>query len=280
MTTQTTLGQIRPNQSKNIIKLISVNKFRHDGVSHLTSLPFVKVIKKAEALGNAALEFDIEITGDSAIDANIGRSYAELIIKAAKDDGLREFSPIRDLLFSLLGKHEEISALSGFISGFAGSMDYWVVKAAADHGDQLEADSYEQILGRIKHLIEQATSGEIHPTITQQPEAVSAFLDQIAAFETERQAATEAGVPALIRLADVAERDTGQATTIRSFLLGLYNGYCFPFNLTTLRGIDRELFTDCLAVLTMDARATVKEVHQYFDNGSQMFERWARGVKS
>ena len=115
----------------------------------------------------------------------------------------------------------------------------------------------------------------ISPITTQQPSDVASFLDQIAAFDTERQAATETGLPALMRLANVAERDTGQAETVRLFLLGLYNGYRFPFNLTKLRGLDKSLFDDSIAVLTMDARATAQEVHHYLENGGERFERWA-----
>jgi len=109
---------------------------------------------------------------------------------------------------------------------------------------------------------------------TQQPEAVNNFLRQIRDLEIERQAVTDAGIPALIRLAEIAESDTGQAATVRRFLLGLYNGYRFPFNLITLRGLDKALFDDCLAVLKLDARVTRQEVHQYFDNGGELFERF------
>lgn len=121
------------------------------------------------------------------------------------------------------------------------------------------------------------TTGEIRPTTSQHPDAVNDFLSQILDLDSERQAATDAGIPALIRLASIAERDSGQADTVRSFLLGLYNGYRFPFNLIRLRGLDKALFDDCMAVLTLDARATAKEVHQYLDNGGERFERWAQG---
>ncbi|OAI20424.1 hypothetical protein A1507_22855 [Methylomonas koyamae] len=97
----------------------------------------------------------------------------------------------------------------------------------------------------------------------------------MSALEVERETVLAAGLPALQRLAIIAQRDTGQAATVRLFLLGLYNGYRFPFNLTTLRGLDLELFSDCIAVLTLDARATVKEVHQYFNNGGELFEQFA-----
>jgi hypothetical protein len=117
--------------------------------------------------------------------------------------------------------------------------------------------------------------GQIFQKPTQQLEAVNNFLQQIRDLETERQAVTEAGNPALFRLAKIADGDTGQAATVRRFLLGLYNGYRFPFNLITLRGLDKALFDDCMDVLKLDARATRQEVHQYFDNGGELFERFA-----
>ena len=69
------------------------------------------------------------------------------------------------------------------------------------------------------------------------------------------------GVAALRRLYLVACRDSGQCRYIARFLLGLYNGMRFPFDLTDLRAIDAELFDDCMAVLNMDARLTRQEVH-------------------
>jgi hypothetical protein len=57
------------------------------------------------------------------------------------------------------------------------------------------------------------------------------------------------------------------------FLLGLYNGYRFPFDLTDLRLLDPASFQDAMAVLVMDARLTRKEVHNYFAEGGKKFER-------
>lgn len=107
-------------------------------------------------------------------------------------------------------------------------------------------------------------------------QAVNEFLHRLNAFDAERQAALEAGVPALGRLAKIAGGDTGQASKVRRFLLGLYNGPHFPFDLTELRGLDKQLFEDSMTVLRLDARATIKEVHQYFTNGSDLFEKWAK----
>ncbi len=116
------------------------------------------------------------------------------------------------------------------------------------------------------------TVGEIRPKHTQ----IDIFFQEILALDAERQSATEAGIPALSRLVKIANRDSGQASTVRQFLLGLYNGHRFPFNLIKLRGLDKELFDDCMAVLTLDARVTAKEIHLYIDNGSKRFESWAK----
>jgi hypothetical protein len=115
------------------------------------------------------------------------------------------------------------------------------------------------------------TTGEIRPNHTQ----IDLFFQDIIALDSERKAATDAGIPALLRLIKIADRDTGQACTVRQFLLGLYNGYTFPFNLIKLRSLDKSIFDDCLLVLTLDARGTAQEVHHYLDNGGELFERWA-----
>lgn len=66
---------------------------------------------------------------------------------------------------------------------------------------------------------------------------------------------------ALLRLWQVAQRDTGQSRVCARLLLGLYNGQRFPFDLTDLRLLDQTLLEDALAVMRMDA-APVAEVHE------------------
>ena len=86
----------------------------------------------------------------------------------------------------------------------------------------------------------------------------------------------EVGVAALRRLYQVAQGESGQCRHIARFLLGLYNGARFPFDLTDLRGIDDALYEDCLRVLNMDARSTKREVHAYFEDGGRKWEQMAR----
>ena len=100
--------------------------------------------------------------------------------------------------------------------------------------------------------------------------ALSAAAQAIAVADAaHRQAQTE-GMPALIRLVDIARKRTGQSAVIGRFLLGLYNGPENPFDLTELRCLDHELFNDCLRVLRMDNQPT-HEVHEYLPNGSSIF---------
>ena len=110
---------------------------------------------------------------------------------------------------------------------------------------------------------------------THQINTIDSFLNEILMHDAEIEETTNAGIPALHRLVAIAKGDTGQCSRVRLFLLGLYNGHRFPFDLTQLRGLDKPIFDDCMAVLTMDARATQQEVHQYIENGSELFERWA-----
>ncbi|QZA80217.1 DUF7673 family protein [Deefgea piscis] len=100
------------------------------------------------------------------------------------------------------------------------------------------------------------------------------IIDQMRAHQAERKAATVAAQPALIRLMAVAERDTGQSRVIAKFLLGCYNGNRFPFDLTDFRVLDHALFNDCMLVLSMDSYCT-QEIHCYFENGGQRFEKLA-----
>lgn len=93
-------------------------------------------------------------------------------------------------------------------------------------------------------------------------------LQQIPAIRLEGEAA-------LRRLLPVAQSDTGQSSVIARFLLNLYNGERFPFDLTDLRRLDYGLFDDCISVLRMDSQP-LKEVHRYFDDGSAVWEALAK----
>lgn len=82
------------------------------------------------------------------------------------------------------------------------------------------------------------------------------------------------GLAALERLLPIAARDHGGAVRVRNFLLGLYNGSAFPFDLTDLRMLDPEIQEDVLAVLAMDIDGPSVEIH--CRPGARIIEQWAR----
>ncbi len=86
----------------------------------------------------------------------------------------------------------------------------------------------------------------------------------------------QAGIDALKRLFQVAQGQSSQGSWIARFLLSLYNGQRFPFDLASLRCLDADVFEDCMRLLRMDARCRTQEVHTYFSNGGVQFEALAR----
>lgn len=83
------------------------------------------------------------------------------------------------------------------------------------------------------------------------------------------------GVAELARLVNIARGHSGQCRIVAEFLLSLYNGDRFKFDLTNFRCLDREIFNDCLAVLQLDY-CPVQEVHCYFKDGSRIWEGLAK----
>ena len=93
-------------------------------------------------------------------------------------------------------------------------------------------------------------------------------------FRTGAELIYTACSEALARLLPIALRDTGQSGVVAKFLLGLYNGPRFPFDLTELRRLDHKIFLDCVTVLMRDSIGG-KEVHLYFENGDKIWEQLA-----
>lgn len=105
--------------------------------------------------------------------------------------------------------------------------------------------------------------------------AFSAALEEQERASRERPAIRDAGVEALKRLVNIAQGHSGQCRYVAAFLLGLYNGNRFKFDLTEFRALDRAIFNDCMAVLLMDYELE-KEVHCYFDEGGRLWEHLAK----
>lgn len=99
-------------------------------------------------------------------------------------------------------------------------------------------------------------------------------MARLEAFRKGRPETLRVGVEALRRLMRVAQSDTGQSRRVAGFLLCLFNGSRFPYDITDMRGLDLQLFDDCVAVLKMDY-SPEQEVHKYFPDGGELFERLA-----
>ncbi|CAD5378987.1 conserved hypothetical protein [Pseudomonas sp. OF001] len=106
-------------------------------------------------------------------------------------------------------------------------------------------------------------------------QALLAACQRISRDMEERPAIRAAGLAALERLVPVALRGTGQSSVIGRFLLGLYNGSEYRFDLTDFRLLDGELFDDCLALLRMD-NMPEREVHEYLADGEAVFAELRR----
>ncbi|WP_236661062.1 hypothetical protein [Pseudomonas soli] len=110
---------------------------------------------------------------------------------------------------------------------------------------------------------------------------LATVMAEAQAHQQRLPAIATAGTQALHRLVPLALRDTGQSRVLGRFLLGVYNGEDFPFELSALRGLDLPLFEDCLKVLMMDYTPDL-EVHERIQGGSQIWqqlmERWAPEV--
>lgn len=83
------------------------------------------------------------------------------------------------------------------------------------------------------------------------------------------------GADALKRLMPAALRDTNQSRHVAGFLLNLYNGERFHFDLCQLESIDHQLFLDCITVLMLNV-VPGPEIHEYFEHGNKVFEGIAK----
>ena len=86
---------------------------------------------------------------------------------------------------------------------------------------------------------------------------------------------TAVQLAALQRLWEVANKNSGQCKYVAAFLLGLYNGRRFPFDLTDFRLLDDDIMKDCLLVIEMDS-SPQKEVHDHLGCNNGEFEQLAR----
>lgn len=101
------------------------------------------------------------------------------------------------------------------------------------------------------------------------------WMDDIYAANARRDRIEVAGLDALPVLIEAASSDTGQSEVCKQFLLGLFDGRSFPFNLNSLRGLDHQLRDAAMSALDMDTFNTTCEIHERLEGTALLFRRWA-----
>jgi hypothetical protein len=73
-----------------------------------------------------------------------------MLVKALHADRNRLFSPMKDIVFSILNREADGEDTSGFIVGFFCNLDFWLMWDTRDYGHKLDNQSYEQLLAKPK----------------------------------------------------------------------------------------------------------------------------------
>jgi len=102
-------------------------------------------------------------------------------------------------------------------------------------------------------------------------------LVQIWEYQARRPAIVCTGTQALNRLIPIALSRTVEGKAVGNFLLGLYDGSEYRFDLTQLYHLDLRALGDCMSVLQMDYLPEV-EIHERIADGKsiwhQLLDQW------
>lgn len=89
----------------------------------------------------------------------------------------------------------------------------------------------------------------------------------------EKKAEQAKFLESLNRVMEMALDGCGASRVCRDFLLFLYNGYGFPFNMNDLRNLGHDLYADIIIIMEMDCRPTFpREIHRWWENGESHFD--------
>ncbi|MGO2506304.1 MAG: DUF7673 family protein [Psychrobacter alimentarius] len=107
-----------------------------------------------------------------------------------------------------------------------------------------------------------------------------AELAERAGLQTEEEYAREQATKrqqhkeALTKVLQMALDDCGGSRVCRDFLLSLYNGRAYPFDMNGLRNLDSGLYAACITIMNIDCRPNPPfEIHNWFTNGDEVFAR-------
>lgn len=96
---------------------------------------------------------------------------------------------------------------------------------------------------------------------------------EIAERQARQAEMIKRGLPALKRLAEVAQGNTHQPQHCRRILLAVYNGSAWPLDLTRLRVLDRDLQRAAMIVIEWSADCD-QELHEYLEDGNRLMQRF------
>jgi hypothetical protein len=98
-------------------------------------------------------------------------------------------------------------------------------------------------------------------------------LARTEALEHGTDAVMERARTALQFIETAIRQAGGQARPLVQFLVALYNGHDYAFDLTELRALDTELANACLDYLNYD-RLGRQEVHHHLSGGATELQHW------
>jgi hypothetical protein len=101
-----------------------------------------------------------------------------------------------------------------------------------------------------------------------------AGLIDVEDYSRERAAKQEQHKQALTKVLRMALDDCGGSRVCRDFLLSLYNGHAYPFDMNGLRSLDGGLYAACITIMNVDCRPQPPvEIHEWFANGNKIFDK-------
>lgn len=79
---------------------------------------------------------------------------------------------------------------------------------------------------------------------------------------------------ALTKVLRMALDDCGGSRVCRDFLLSMYNGHAYPFDMNGMCNLDGGLYAACITIMNINCRPNPPyEIHNWFTNGDEIFDR-------
>lgn len=137
-----------------------------------------------------------------------------------------------------------------------------------------DSEEAPQLISRPLNDIERARRAR---DVAEIERVLAARLELYERWNEEQQRLNVHAKQALVRLLEMTlqgMRDE-QSAICRDFLLGLWDGQAYPFNLGRLRRLEIDHWLDCMAVLQLQQSMPVP-LHRLVQNGEQLWQQLRR----